>query len=163
MPPPAFAADSDASATPSIAPSAAAPAPIDDRKPGSAAVAISWPVSERRLPSPIPTTVRLRSTWSSGRRARRRSSLIGRSERGESEAGAGRERGEHEAGEHVARRGAEGTLLREPHRLVGERRERRVGAAEAGAEDGLGRGRERVVEGEAGEHAEEERAAHVDH
>jgi hypothetical protein len=63
-PPTTLDAESDASAKPSMAPSAAACAPIVERKPGSAAVAISWPVSDSRLPSPIPTTLRLRSTCS---------------------------------------------------------------------------------------------------
>src|SRR5437763_8763027 len=45
-----------------MAPRAAAGAPRLRRKPGRAAVAISWPVSDRRLPSPMPTTPRLRST-----------------------------------------------------------------------------------------------------
>jgi hypothetical protein len=37
-------------------------APIEERKPGSAAVGISWPVSESRLPRPMPSTLRLCST-----------------------------------------------------------------------------------------------------
>jgi hypothetical protein len=41
---------------------AAACAPIEPRNPGRAAVAISCPVSDNRLPSPMPSTLRFRNT-----------------------------------------------------------------------------------------------------
>src|SRR5205823_3777717 len=47
------------SATPSIAPSHAGPAPIAARKAGKTAVAVSWLQSLNRLVRPTPRTVRL--------------------------------------------------------------------------------------------------------
>src|SRR4051812_1792604 len=60
-PPTTFDADSEASAIPSMTPSAAACAPIERRNPGRAAVAISCPVSDNRLPRPMPSTPRFRT------------------------------------------------------------------------------------------------------
>src|SRR5215467_6070416 len=54
-----FAKLDSPSATPSIAPSHAGPAPIAVRKAGKTAVAVSWLQSLNRLVRPTPSTVRL--------------------------------------------------------------------------------------------------------
>ena len=100
---------------------------------------------------------------SAGRRGRNCVAGAPRSQRGEHQPEPGGQRREHEARDDVAQRGREFALFGEPHGLVGERRERRVRTAESGAEHGLGSRRERVVEHEAREEAEQQRAGDVDH